>query len=273
MQKLNRKSSMLKASTFGYCLPCSHRSVIYRMHVCINTCVSPIYAGTSYVRGSTNPLKACRNMQDDCAALNLHRCIRIYPHLQDTGGFFVALFRKKSTPNLDSEKLGSPVDDRVSEAPTLSTSEKPEDRRREETGKDHQAQSAEAKSAVRSNQFVPLDRASIQSLQESYGLFEVDDSSASMRKGELLPEHLFCRAAQVRKVSVVNSSLARLLVDTRNRSLTVLHAGQLVCIRTPIVRAVFDAKHTPENTYRWLTITRIKTTCAPSCTSHRPAIV
>ncbi|PFH50485.1 hypothetical protein AMATHDRAFT_144951 [Amanita thiersii Skay4041] len=29
--------------------------------------------------------------------LNLHRCIRVYPHLQDTGGFFVAILEKKHT--------------------------------------------------------------------------------------------------------------------------------------------------------------------------------
>ncbi|EMD37062.1 hypothetical protein CERSUDRAFT_50963, partial [Gelatoporia subvermispora B] len=35
---------------------------------------------------------------DDAAKLNLPRCLRIYPHLQDTGGFFIAVLEKKAPP-------------------------------------------------------------------------------------------------------------------------------------------------------------------------------
>jgi len=30
------------------------------------------------------------------AGMHLERCVRIFPHLQDSGGFFVAVFEKKS---------------------------------------------------------------------------------------------------------------------------------------------------------------------------------
>ncbi|KAG8216542.1 S-adenosyl-L-methionine-dependent methyltransferase [Butyriboletus roseoflavus] len=43
-------------------------------------------------------------------ALNLERCIRIYPHLQDTGGFFVAgLERKENRRPLQSKQAGKRV--------------------------------------------------------------------------------------------------------------------------------------------------------------------
>jgi tRNA (cytosine34-C5)-methyltransferase len=31
---------------------------------------------------------------EDCAAMGLEKCLRIYPHLQNTGGFFVAVLQK-----------------------------------------------------------------------------------------------------------------------------------------------------------------------------------
>ncbi|KAJ7054488.1 S-adenosyl-L-methionine-dependent methyltransferase [Mycena amicta] len=34
---------------------------------------------------------------DDVATLNLPRCLRIYPHLQDTGGFFVAVLERRTS--------------------------------------------------------------------------------------------------------------------------------------------------------------------------------
>ncbi|KAG6331309.1 hypothetical protein ID866_7782 [Astraeus odoratus] len=36
--------------------------------------------------------------------LHLERCMRIYPHLQDTGGFFVAIFERKATHNAVASK-------------------------------------------------------------------------------------------------------------------------------------------------------------------------
>jgi 16S rRNA C967 or C1407 C5-methylase (RsmB/RsmF family) len=39
--------------------------------------------------------------------VDLSKCIRIYPHLQDTGGFFVALFRKKNSEDKISPKVSN----------------------------------------------------------------------------------------------------------------------------------------------------------------------
>ncbi|KDR72476.1 hypothetical protein GALMADRAFT_252559 [Galerina marginata CBS 339.88] len=44
----------------------------------------------------------------DVESLNLDRCLRIYPHLQDSGGFFVAVLQKV----VGSENLGVPIFDR-----------------------------------------------------------------------------------------------------------------------------------------------------------------
>jgi len=35
--------------------------------------------------------------ESEASNYNLQRCLRIYPHLQDTGGFFVAVFKKKKS--------------------------------------------------------------------------------------------------------------------------------------------------------------------------------
>lgn len=43
--------------------------------------------------------------QGDEAALQLERCVRVYPHMQNTGGFFVACLVKKETTPEDSESL------------------------------------------------------------------------------------------------------------------------------------------------------------------------
>lgn len=39
--------------------------------------------------------------------LNLNRCLRLYPHLQDTGGFFVAVFKKLSDIEYDAPLIGT----------------------------------------------------------------------------------------------------------------------------------------------------------------------
>lgn len=44
---------------------------------------------------------------EEAAALALHRCLRVLPHGQDTGGFFVALLRKRESAKMGSTKMGS----------------------------------------------------------------------------------------------------------------------------------------------------------------------
>ena len=47
--------------------------------------------------------------------MHLERCLRLYPHLQNTGGFFVALLRKKPDWPTDDRKTAEvdPVSDRA----------------------------------------------------------------------------------------------------------------------------------------------------------------
>ncbi|KAF9472978.1 S-adenosyl-L-methionine-dependent methyltransferase [Pholiota conissans] len=54
--------------------------------------------------------------------LNLERCMRIYPHLQDTGGFFVAVFEKKARENKSKASGSSSTTDRKRDIDTLETS-------------------------------------------------------------------------------------------------------------------------------------------------------
>lgn len=44
------------------------------------------------------------SMRPPSQALPLQRCLRVFPHLQDTGGFFVALFRRIATKQPEENK-------------------------------------------------------------------------------------------------------------------------------------------------------------------------
>ncbi|KAG9218231.1 hypothetical protein CCMSSC00406_0005912 [Pleurotus cornucopiae] len=55
---------------------------------------------------STDPVKLTEGHwpPSNAAGLNLTRCMRIYPHLQDTGGFFVAVLQKKQKAESDTKE-------------------------------------------------------------------------------------------------------------------------------------------------------------------------
>ncbi|KAK3811791.1 MAG: S-adenosyl-L-methionine-dependent methyltransferase [Benniella sp.] len=68
----------------------------------------------------------------NASELHLERCLRIYPHLQDTGGFFVAVFKKTATfviPNPNSEKAAAAASE---EEPIAQSSESKEEEEQEE---------------------------------------------------------------------------------------------------------------------------------------------
>lgn len=69
----------------------------------------------SHCKNHNQPLKlaATHWPPQNAKELNLHRCLRIYPHLQDMGGFFVAVLQLKSSLSLENESSNS------TEAPNL----------------------------------------------------------------------------------------------------------------------------------------------------------
>ncbi|KAA8897043.1 hypothetical protein TRICI_006805 [Trichomonascus ciferrii] len=46
--------------------------------------------------------------EEEASNFNLDRCIRVYPHQQDTGGFFISVFEKKDNNNNNTEKKRAP---------------------------------------------------------------------------------------------------------------------------------------------------------------------
>ncbi|KAK7420866.1 tRNA (cytosine-5-)-methyltransferase ncl1 [Neonectria magnoliae] len=68
----------------------------------------------------------------DCAALPLERCMRVYPHMQDTGGFFITVLQKKTDFKVRNEndrkqapaKAGDSSEVPSAEKATEGTSEK-----------------------------------------------------------------------------------------------------------------------------------------------------
>ncbi|KAJ7089364.1 S-adenosyl-L-methionine-dependent methyltransferase [Mycena belliarum] len=64
---------------------------------------------------------------EDVESLNLPRCIRVYPHLQDTGGFFVAVLeRRVAAPRDKKREADEPADIPESKKPRLDESVKEE---------------------------------------------------------------------------------------------------------------------------------------------------
>ncbi|WFC97980.1 multisite-specific tRNA:(cytosine-C(5))-methyltransferase [Malassezia yamatoensis] len=61
--------------------------------------------------------------QGDEEALHLERCVRVYPHMQNTGGFFVACLVKKDTNAKDSESLAAGMVRAMQAIDKLSSSE------------------------------------------------------------------------------------------------------------------------------------------------------
>ncbi|GBE83565.1 Multisite-specific tRNA:(cytosine-C(5))-methyltransferase trm4b [Sparassis crispa] len=62
----------------------------------------------------------------EAVELNLTRCMRIYPHLQDTGGFFIAVLQKKPVPTTAGQTLRKEPSEgkrQASEVDALETSE------------------------------------------------------------------------------------------------------------------------------------------------------
>ncbi|KAI8347174.1 S-adenosyl-L-methionine-dependent methyltransferase [Mortierella sp. GBAus27b] len=74
----------------------------------------------------------------NAAELNLERCLRIYPHLQDTGGFFVAVFKK--TAHFVVPNTGSSTSEKTTaeseEAVAAESSESKEDEEQTTTADD-----------------------------------------------------------------------------------------------------------------------------------------
>lgn len=72
-----------------------------------------------------------RKAGTDLADLPLERCMRVYPHMQDTGGFFITVLEKKSDFRAKNENEPAPTAEKTNgsaqaEKPEASNGEKPE---------------------------------------------------------------------------------------------------------------------------------------------------
>jgi 16S rRNA C967 or C1407 C5-methylase (RsmB/RsmF family) len=81
----------------------------------------------------------------DCYDLPLERCMRVYPHLQDTGGFFITVLEKKTDFKARNENV--PKNATANVAPVTTGGSKPQEASSEETEK-KQAETGEAPSAA-----------------------------------------------------------------------------------------------------------------------------
>ncbi|KAL8711351.1 MAG: hypothetical protein Q9220_004248 [cf. Caloplaca sp. 1 TL-2023] len=68
----------------------------------------------SWAQVQDNPGKLVEGMFPPQDALPLDRCIRVYPHLQDTGGFFIAVLKKESEIKAKPESEGPRLEPKTS---------------------------------------------------------------------------------------------------------------------------------------------------------------
>lgn len=148
--------------------------------------------------------------EEEAKTFNLDRCVRVYPHLQNTGGFFITVFEKRAK-EVDSAKR----------AATPAESEQPEQKKAKvETTTDVKAVPAKKKTPRGANEepFVFLDPANEQ-LQKCWSFYDVDESFP--RDTELVRN---ATGEACRVIYYVNPSIAKIL-RIQNQKLKLIHAG------------------------------------------------
>lgn len=173
-------------------------------------------------------------------AAKLPRCLRLYPHQQDTGGFFIAVLKKAE--NADSIVYKSPFEEDIvietkSVEPTRSQQRKQRRLAREAEEKEQKIQAGEivptkkgGKTAggypieFNEDQFIPLTddiAQSIHSIHDFYGLKEKENSNSLNRF-----QNLLTRNSQATKIYLMNNFIYNLLKDHAQGKVTWDNLGE-----------------------------------------------
>ncbi|MES1914204.1 MAG: hypothetical protein MHM6MM_006304 [Cercozoa sp. M6MM] len=165
-------------------------------------------------------------------SLHLERCLRILPHLQDTGGFFVAVLQSKKTVETETAEAPMPtLEAFVSQLPCNAPRAARVAASETETDENGEERKRVRKQAYSKNK-PPQDRlihvasympAEVRRMQAFYGFAPVD--SVPQGEGKFDVSHLFTRSEQAKRLYVVSESMARVLARPEASALNVLQCG------------------------------------------------
>lgn len=149
--------------------------------------------------------------EEEAKTFNLDRCVRVYPHLQNTGGFFITVFEKKAR-EFDG--------DSAKRAATPAETEPEQKKAKVETASEIKVVPTKKKTPRGANEepFVFLDPANEQ-LQKCWSFYDVDEKFP--RDTELVRN---ATGEACRVIYYVNPSIAKIL-RIQNQKLKLIHAG------------------------------------------------
>ncbi len=157
------------------------------------------------------------NESDNAAMIPLERCMRFYPHLQDTGGFFVALLKKVGLmpmPNNNNNTNSKNGNRNTQIAKGTNNNDKKEKTSHSTTSTDH-------------FQYHPIPSNIWKQLNDFFGL-EKTSSSSSLR------ENLYSRSSSYKTITYIGTPI-------RDHSIESPGASKLHAVWTGIT--IFDRNH------------------------------
>lgn len=152
--------------------------------------------------------------QEEAQKFHLERCVRVYPHLQNTGGFFITVFEKKSRET----KVAENTESTETKKRLASESEEPESKKAKTDIKIVPTSKKKTPRGANEEPFVFLD-SSNELLQKCWSFYDVDDKFP--RDTELVRN---ATGEACRTIYYVNPSIAQIL-KIENQKLKLIHAG------------------------------------------------
>lgn len=203
---------------------------------------------------------------EERALFHLDRCVRVLPHQQDSGGFFIALLHRKlpeggyaaPAPAAEAAAAGAAAEEEK-EAGGSGAVESEGGATGGAGGAvdeavDEAADEPEKKRASKGPEFLPLDPAVVQQLREDYGITDAffDSFELLVRPGSkdnrgryvqcvtksLAKEVLRSRPAGMRKLRIVHAGV-KMFEQQKNGSYRIVHAG--VCALQPFITKRIEA--------------------------------
>ncbi|KAK9720417.1 tRNA (cytosine-5-)-methyltransferase ncl1 [Basidiobolus ranarum] len=163
----------------------------------------------------------------NAASLGLEKCIRVYPHLQNTGGFFVAVF-KKTSPLTAVDRFAEARNDKAKEADVVEEiiAEEPQD---ESNGVDEvKPVEVELKSKeegrINENPFIMMEKDSsdIDLFSDFYGISKDFPRDSYLVRSE---------GSKNKTVYYISESVKKILQASDNHRLRIVNTGVKIFIR------------------------------------------
>lgn len=141
--------------------------------------------------------------KEEAEKFHLDRCVRVYPHLQNTGGFFITVFEKKAKQT--TKRAASPTEEPELKKPKTEVKHVPTSKKKTPRGANEEP-------------FVFLDPSN-ELLQKCWKFYDVDEKFP--RDTELVRN---ATGEACRVIYYVNPSIAQIL-KIQNQKLKLIHAG------------------------------------------------